>query len=431
MQFSRGLGNHGYESYEPCGFLSALVRFTNEQWLCRLAFMANVVRRLNELNKVLQDWPDELVQSGMTLRDISHWTTRLIMLASPFSHWSFERWYSYVMIAANKPIKSLLEEAATLERHLHGRHPPKEEHELKILSSKVEQDIDSRSKIDISVLSEESRKHVLKIKQKQVRRRFHECVYHWKPIPYNHHKGLLYLLGRSAAEFAVLFKIFCEMKQRLPNLAPRTIFDFGSGVGTTTWAAREVWGNSLHEYFNVDCCAEMNNLASLLLRDGKEDKEMPLKGVFYRQFLPASHSLKYDIVVSAYSLFELPSSESRLETILALWNKTQAYLVIVEQGTNAGFKCPHDLSCPRFIRDDIPCNFEATYSPLTFGRNPEFKKERYSYVVLKKGHRPVEDRQWPRLVSPTLIRHKHAICRMCSSAGKLDEIIFTVSRHGK
>nr|CAD7567479.1 unnamed protein product [Timema californicum] len=135
----------------------------------------------------------------------------------------------------DKPIKSLLEEAATLARHLHGRHPPKEEHELKILSSKVEQDIDSRSKIDISVLSEESRKHVLKIKQKQVRRRFHECVYHWKPIPYNHHKGLLYLLGRSAAEFAVLLKIFSEMKQRLPNLAPRTIFDFGSGVGTTTW----------------------------------------------------------------------------------------------------------------------------------------------------------------------------------------------------
>ncbi|CAG2062735.1 unnamed protein product, partial [Timema podura] len=90
-------------------------------------------------------------------------------------------------------------------------------------------------KIDISVFSEESRKHALKIKQKQVRRRFHECVYHWQPIIYNHHKGLLYLLGRSPAEFAVLFKIFCEMKQRLPNLAPRTIFDFGSGVGTTTW----------------------------------------------------------------------------------------------------------------------------------------------------------------------------------------------------
>lgn len=48
--------------------------------------------------------------------------------------------------------------------------------------------------------------------------------------------------------------------------------------------------------------------------------------------------LTYDIVVSAFSLLELPSSHSRLETILKLWNKTQNYLVIVEQGTNAGFK---------------------------------------------------------------------------------------------
>nr|CAD7567480.1 unnamed protein product [Timema californicum] len=236
-------------------------------------------------------------------------------------------------------------------------------------------------------------------------------------------------------------------------------------------AAREVWGNSLHEYFNVDCCAEMNNLASLLLRDGKEDKEMPLKGVFYRQFLPASHSvseiiylycllvdihyysnlhqglsdpmresldvmmiiiiwcldpfldyllyivlfqLKYDIVVSAYALFELPSSESRLETILALWNKTQAYLVIVEQGTNAGFKIVNEA------RDFI----------LYSSKNDDNLLPQ-AHVFAPVSHRPVEDRQWPRLVSPTLIRHKHAICRMCSSAGKLDEIIFTVSRHGK
>lgn len=35
---------------------------------------------------------------------------------------------------------------------------------------------------------------------------------------------------------------------------------------------------------------------------------------------------------------ELPSLQTRLETVLNLWNKTQNYLVIVEQGTNAGFK---------------------------------------------------------------------------------------------
>lgn len=51
----------------------------------------------------------------------------------------------------------------------------------------------------------------------------------------------------------------------------------------------------------------------------------------------------YDIVVSAYSLLELPNQISRLETILKLWNKTEQYLIIVEQGTNVGFKVSHIL----------------------------------------------------------------------------------------
>lgn len=42
--------------------------------------------------------------------------------------------------------------------------------------------------------------------------------------------------------------------------------------------------------------------------------------------------------MSAYSLFELSGMESRLETILKLWTKTENYLIIVEEGTNAGFK---------------------------------------------------------------------------------------------
>lgn len=37
-------------------------------------------------------------------------------------------------------------------------------------------------------------------------------------------------------------------------------------------------------------------------------------------------------------MLELPSFQMRMETILRLWNKTSKYLVVVEQGTNAGFK---------------------------------------------------------------------------------------------
>jgi len=56
-------------------------------------------------------------------------------------------------------------------------------------------------------------------------------------------------------------------------------------------AARAVWGDMIQEHFNVDSSGDMNDLASLLLRDGNEEMEMPIKGVFYRQFLPASHTV--------------------------------------------------------------------------------------------------------------------------------------------
>lgn len=42
-------------------------------------------------------------------------------------------------------------------------------------------------------------------------------------------------------------------------------------------------------------------------------------------------------------MFELPSLQTRLETILNLWNKTSGYLVVVEHGTNAGFKIINEI----------------------------------------------------------------------------------------
>lgn len=65
-------------------------------------------------------------------------------------------------------------------------------------------------------------------------------------------------------------------------------FDFGAGVGSGTWAASEIWKHSLHEYFLVDDSRDMNDLSELILRDGNENKNLTVKNVFYRQFLPAS-----------------------------------------------------------------------------------------------------------------------------------------------
>lgn len=47
---------------------------------------------------------------------------------------------------------------------------------------------------------------------------------------------------------------------------------------------------------------------------------------------------KFDIVVSAFSLLDLPSKSSRINTIENLWHKTKDILVIVETGKKAGFQ---------------------------------------------------------------------------------------------
>lgn len=62
------------------------------------------------------------------------------------------------------------------------------------------------------------------------------------------------------------------------------------------------------------------------------------------------------------------------------------------------------------------------------------RHEPFSYVVLERRNAAATDRtdaEWPRLVRPTLVRSKHTICRMCTAAGRLEEVIFTQRQHGK
>jgi len=281
-------------------------------------------------------------------------------------------------------------------------------------------------------------------------------IYSWQAINYDEYKSLLYLFGRSDEEYAVITRIFEEIKKRDPKFKPRSYFDFGSGVGTGVWAASEMWKSSIFEYYLVDSSKSMNDLSDLLLRDGDVNKSMFIKNVYHRQFLPAQAD-KYDIVLSAYSMFELPTLKNRLEVASNLWNKAQNYLIFVESGTNSGFQvlneirdflmemkemkkedafifapCPHESPCPRYeLNDGTPCNFEVAYHTMPLSGPSVYKKDLYSYLVIKKGKPNEDSDRWPRIVRTTLMRHKHVVCRMCTNRGKLQEVIFTASKHGK
>lgn len=349
--------------------------------------------------------------------------------------------------------KALHEESVKLNNFLHSRLLPPEDVEIDIKAAKFHNKFSKKVLSKVSDVTElEAEEYDRKIKNK-VFNALKRSVYRWGSIDYDKATSLQYLAARSAPEYAILVRILDEIQKVLPNYKPRSFFDFGSGVGTGTWAVNTYWKKDIFEYFCVDTSPNMHDLARLIICHGRDNVEMPLKGYYQRQFLPASTDLKYSIVLSAFSMFELPSIKSRLETIQKLWNKTEDFLIIVEHGSNAGFQivnearefvlnlpnnksegyafspCPNDNVCPRYMEHQTPCNFLMKYESLPFPSKSEIGAELFSYVVLRKGKRPENDPQWPRIVRAPIVRSGHTICKLCTSKGELQEVIFAKSKY--
>ncbi|XP_014358068.2 methyltransferase-like protein 17, mitochondrial [Papilio machaon] len=353
--------------------------------------------------------------------------------------------------------KSLIQESEDLYNYLRSRKLPPEEGEINEKAANIYKTVShkfySQLAKDRSELSQEEIDTCEKKIQTSVFNVLKKNVYSWANISYDKPTCLQYLIARAAPEYAILVRIFDEIHRKLPDYKPRSFFDFGSGVGTGTWAVNTYWKEHIFEYFCVDTSVHMNDLSRLILCEGKDNVPLPFKAYFQRQFLPASTDLKYNIVLSAFSLFEMPNMKTRLETIQKLWNKTEDFLIIVEQGTNAGFKivnearefvlngknveqkgyafapCPNDSVCPRYLEHQTPCNFLMKYETLKFPSKVEIQADLYTYVILRKGERPTDDPQWPRIVRAPIVRSRHTVCRLCTAQGELKEIIFSKGKY--
>ncbi|XP_068150472.1 ribosome assembly protein METTL17, mitochondrial [Drosophila tropicalis] len=370
-------------------------------------------------------------------------------------------------IVGDHPVKKVERDSILLNRYIQSRHPPPTQNEIENKRQLIIEEVNAKMPLErLATLSEEEQSRWQRKRDLEINKRLGQRTYAWKRIDYGAYEAIVYAVGRGAQEYAVLRRILAELQQKDPSFQPRSFFDFGSGIGTGMWAASELWRESIFEYYNVDRSREMNDISELILRDGHENKQVALRNVFYRQFLPAIDT-KYDLVILSHTLFELGDRNQREEVLLNLWRKCDGYMVIAEEGTRRGSElvnearrfllkvnkgkqkpdeeleghtvapCPHDLRCPRLsdLADRTPCNFQISYTPLRLTNNatPDRKISLYSYAILKKGPAPTEDasRQWPRIVRPTLVRSKHAICRLCTEAGKLQEVIFTKAKHGK
>ncbi|TPP60700.1 Huntingtin interacting protein [Fasciola gigantica] len=161
----------------------------------------------------------------------------------------------------------------------------------------------------------------------------------WKSLTYTGHNCELYLTARLAPNFSPTCRVLYEIRKRCPKFIPRNLFDFGSGLGTVTWAVNTVWPiGCVREHYMVEPSVDMTRISEFLLRKNPmlNTSETIFPGIYHRRFTPARKET-YELVVSAHSLLELPGKLARRRVISNLWNRTSDFLVLIEQGTRAGF----------------------------------------------------------------------------------------------
>lgn len=175
-----------------------------------------------------------------------------------------------------------------LTRYLRARHAPAEPADVEQRRLDCEREVREAQSTEPNDPHSDDSAASRKLFDKRVQKLVAQRTYSWRPLEYDAYRSLQYLVSRAPPEFAVLVRIFGEIARRRPDFAPRSFFDFGSGVGTGTWAAAQQWRPSIFEYYLVDAARDMNDLADLLLRDGDENQSLKLRNVNFRQFMPAS-----------------------------------------------------------------------------------------------------------------------------------------------
>ncbi|CAL1544082.1 unnamed protein product [Lymnaea stagnalis] len=349
------------------------------------------------------------------------------------------------------PIKTLLTEKEKLLRYLQQRQVPLSSLELTERARAVEDDIHSKEGNRLQGLTGPDLLAATETLRQKVLNRLRHTTYHWKPMEYDAVMSYIYMVGCVASNYSVLMQCFTEISQRDPDFKPTTVYNFGSRVGAAIWAADAMW-KGIGEYYCVDASAHMNTLAQLLLQDANEHvKSTSIKGVYFRQFEPSSKN-KFSLVVSPYMLIEQPTQQDRLALVQNLWEMTEDYMVLVENGTGAGFKlineareyltqlwnstpdqqghvfapCPHDRPCPRVAINQL-CLTKCVVNEPDFAASKSNEKEKrfekYTYLILKKGTRQ-EVASWPRVVEQ-IKAQKHTHCHLCLPSGELQHIIIS------
>ncbi|NGX62372.1 MAG: hypothetical protein K940chlam9_01869 [Chlamydiae bacterium] len=201
---------------------------------------------------------------------------------------------------------------------------------------------------------------------------------------------LAYLVVRLPATYGATKQVLTEAAS---FCTPASLLDLGGGPGTTSWAAREIWGENL-AVTSIEKHPSFIELGKAL----QSPTDWLCEDVTHLSTFPP-----HDLIVYGYSFGEL--NEPNLLSLA--WEAASQGVILVEPGTPAGYQnilkardhlielggfvaapCPHNHPCPLSPPDW--CHFAARISRSQLhmvakeGSLP-FEDEKYSYlIVLKK-----------------------------------------------
>lgn len=253
--------------------------------------------------------------------------------------------------------------------------------------------------------------------------------------------ALAYAITRMPATYAATSACLNEIARLIPDAAPTSLLDVGSGPGTATWAAAEMFA-SLSRFAQLEPNAMLRMLARDLARDA------PRFAALEQMAGAIAACDGADLVVASYVLTELPPSELA-SFVAALWQKTQHVLLLVEPGTPAGYSrlmaartqllgagahvlapCPHAGPCPLTAPDW--CHFVQRLArsrdhKLVKGADVPFEDEKFAYLALTR--QPAAQRPSARVLAQPVVGKAAVSAKLCMADGAMRQV--SVARRDK
>lgn len=243
------------------------------------------------------------------------------------------------------------------------------------------------------------------------------------PITLHGHAILAYLIGRCPGTYAAMYRAL-QAAGPIPT-DWQTHLDVGSGPGTACWAVHELAPQLNH--VAIERSLAWLNAARQLMRS-----------ITWQQAdLTTIESFpEADLITAGYSLSEL-SVEQRHAVAARLWNACRGSLIIVEPGTQVGYRsclairdqlvsagahvvapCPGPVICPLLLSSEW-CHFGVRVSRSRLlmtmkGVEQGWEEEAYSYIALSRFPHKLSSRV---LHSPQK-RGGHINLDLCSSTGR-------------